>query len=400
MSYNATGDGRTIVRGSYGMFYDNIVIASANVGRVLTGTTDGLRSLVLPAPLASAAWNAPGHRLSEREATQLLGGSYVSLVLVPDPSLKNPFTHQAAVGIDRALTSDLTLSINAIYVRGFNLTGTLDYNPILPTRLGAGRRPNDVPCSTIPTAVCVNAGIPGTSTSVIQFTSFGESWYRGLTTSLSKRLSRSHQFLLSYTLSRAEDTSTDFQASSIAQNNGYGRNPNDGFGLPLGFDPDSERGPATHDQRHRFVLSGIYQMPWELQLSGIVTAASGRPFTPLAGADLNGDGNGGQFPPDRARRDPTQESTSVGRNSETTAAQVNVDMRVSRRFRLWGRTTVEAMVEVFNLFNRVNFIEDTNQSSFVIFGTGAFPGNPLPAYGRYTQTLPPRQVQLAAKISF
>ena len=50
--------------------------------------------------------------------------------------------------------------------------------------------------------------------------------------------------------------------------------------------------------------------------------------------------------------------------------------------------------------NRANFFENTNQSSFTIFGTGAFPGSPLPTYGRYTETLPPRQAQLAAKISF
>lgn len=224
--------------------------------------------------------------------------------------------------------------------------------------------------------------------------------YKGLTVALDKRLSRNHQFLLSYTLSKAEDTSTDYQSSFIAQNSGYGRNPSDRFGLPLGFDPRSERGPASHDQRHRLVLSGIYQAPWSLQLSGILTAASGRPFTALAGADLNGDGNGGQFPPDRARRDPADESTSVGRNSETTAAQVNIDVRLSRRFKLGSRGVIEAMVEVFNLFNRANFIEDTNQSSFVIFGTGSFPANPLPAYGKYTLTLPPRQVQLAAKLSF
>ena len=52
------------------------------------------------------------------------------------------------------------------------------------------------------------------------------------------------------------------------------------------------------------------------------------------------------------------------------------------------------------MFNRTNFVEDTNQSSFTIFGTGAYPSSPLPTYGRYTLTLPPRQVQLAAKISF
>jgi hypothetical protein len=234
---------------------------------------------------------------------------------------------------------------------------------------------------------------------VLQYTDFGESAYKGLTVAMNKRFSRNHQFLVSYTFSKAEDTSTDFQAASLPQNNGYGRNPEDRSGVPLGFDPSLERGPATHDQRHRLVLSAVYRMPWAVQLSGIVTAASGRPFTPLAGADLNGDGNAGQFPPDRARRNPADESTSVGRNSETTAGQLNVDMRASRSVRV-GRGTVEVILEAFNLFNRVNFSEDTNQSPFVVFGAGAFPSNPLPTYGKYTLTLPPRQVQLAAKFSF
>ena len=402
LSYDLTGDARTIARASYGVFYDHINMAVESTGRVFTGAADGLRTLVITAPRASVAWNAPGHRLSEADAVALLGGSSASTVLGPDPSMKTSFTHQASAGVDRVLAPHLALSVSALYVRGFNMPGSLDYNPVLPTRLGPGRRPNDAPCPTQGSAVppCVNGGIPGTSASVIQTTTFGESWYKGLTVSLARRQSNGYQFQLSYTLSKAEDTSTDFQSTFVAQNSGYGRNPDDRFGLPLGFDPDSERGPATHDQRHRFVLSGVYQLPLSLQLSGIVTAASGRPFSPLAGADLNVDGNAGQFPPDRARRDPADESTSVGRNSGTTAAQVNVDMRVSRTFGLGSRGRVEVMVETFNLFNRANFIEDTNQSSFVVFGSGAFPDNPLPTYGRYTLTLPPRQVQLAARISF
>ncbi len=64
------------------------------------------------------------------------------------------------------------------------------------------------------------------------------------------------------------------------------------------------------------------------------------------------------------------------------------------------QTEIEALLEGFNSFNRANFIEGTTQSSFVVFGSSAFPTNPLPAYGRYTLTLPPRQVQLAARISF
>lgn len=399
VSYDVTGTGRTTLRGSYGLFYDNMIMIVENSARVATGRADGARTFVAPAPLASSAWSAPGHRLSEAEAIALVG-PYVSAVLAPNPSLKASFAHQASVGVDHELRREISLGVNAVYVSGFNLPGTLDYNPTLPFSLGAGRRPNDLPCAENPAAPCVNGGIPGTSSSIIQPTPYGETWYKGITIGLKKRLSRGYQVMASYTLSKAEDSSTDFQTTFITQNNGRGRNPDDRFGLPLGFDSRSERGLATQDQRHRFVLSGVYQAPWRLQLSGIVTAASGRPFTPLAGADLNGDGNGGQFPSDRARRNPADESTSVARNSGTTAGQASVDVRVSRMVTLGGKVSLEAMFEVFNVFNRANFFEDTNQSSFVIFGSGAYPSNPLPAYGHYTQTLPPRQAQLAARLTF
>jgi hypothetical protein len=397
VSFDPTGSRRTIVHGAYGVFYDNMIAIVENAGRF---TTSGqARAFVLSAPLTTTAWNAPGRRLSEAALTALLGAAPPAVVSVPAPSLKASFTHQASAGVDRELATNLTLAVNAIYARGFNQPATLDYNPLLPARLGPARRPNDVPCAGVPPG-CVNGGVPGSSTSVLQFAPIGESWYKALTVELSKRLSQRYQFLASYTWSKAEDTTTDFQTTFLPQDNGFGRNPTDRGGLPLGFDPLAERGPSTQDQRHRFVWSGAVELPWRLQASGIVATGSGRPFTPLAGADLNGDGNGGQFPPDRARRNPADPATSVGRNSGTTAGYASVDARLTRRFALGGRATVEAMVEAFNLFNRANFVEDTNQSSFVVFGTGAFPSSPLPAYGRYTLTAPPRQVQLAARVSF
>ena len=57
---------------------------------------------------------------------------------------------------------------------------------------------------------------------MLQYTSFGETWYRGLTVSATKRFSERYQFLASYTLSKAEDNSTDFQSAFIPQNNGRG----------------------------------------------------------------------------------------------------------------------------------------------------------------------------------
>jgi hypothetical protein len=243
--------------------------------------------------------------------------------------------------------------------------------------------------------------VAGTSASILQYTSFGDTWYKGLTVSVNKRFSHNYQLMASYTLSKAEDNSTDFQSAFIVQNNGLGRNPADPNGLPLGFDPDSERGAATHDQRHRFVVSGLYRFPWDIQLSAIVTAASGRPFNPLAGADLNGDGDGGAFPSDRARTNPGDPASSVARNSGTMKSQVVVDARLGKKFSFGKRASIEVMVEAFNLLDRTNFSEINN-----IFGRGAFPGEPQrdaqgrTTYGLYEQALPPRQVQLAAKVSF
>ncbi|HLJ74685.1 MAG TPA: hypothetical protein VKU62_08880, partial [Thermoanaerobaculia bacterium] len=217
----------------------------------------------------------------------------------------------------------------------------------------------------------------------------------GVTFALNKRFSNNLQFLLSFTRSKAEDNSTDFQSAFIVMNDGQGRDPNNPKGLPIGFDPNSERGLSLQDQKDRLVLSGLYQFPWQIQLSGILTYASGRPFTPLAGVDLNGDGDGGAFPSDRARTNPTDPSTSVRRNSQRMASQMQLDTRLSKTFNFGGARSLQAIVDVFNLTNRTNYSDINN-----IFGTGAYPNNPQAGYGLYTAALPGRQVQLAAKITF
>jgi len=136
-------------------------------------------------------------------------------------------------------------------------------------------------------------------------------------------------------------------------------------------------------------------------VAAIVTAASGRPFTPLAGADLNGDGDGGAFPSDRARRAPADPASSLGRNSDTMPRQATVDVRVSKRFTVRGRAEMDVLAEAFNLFNRSNFSEVNST-----FGRGAYPDEPQRdgqgrvTYGLFEQALPPRQLQLAVRFTF
>jgi hypothetical protein len=370
--FDPTGDRRTTVHAAYGLYYDNLITGVAGITKGINGRVDGVRTLVASLPTTVAAWNSPGRRLAEPAA-------YPSLVISIDPGLETPWAHHLSAGLARELPGQTSLSTDFIYVRGFKQPSTLDYNPLVPS-LGPGRRPADV------------NGIVGTSASVLQYTSFGETWYRGLTIAATRRFINRHQLLLSYTLSKAEDNGTDFQSEFIAQDSGRGRDPGDLNGLPLGFDPDSEKGPSVQDQRHRFVASGIYVLPRNIELASIVTIGSGRPYNILAGADLNFDGDGGAT--DRARATPADIATSVERNAGTLPAQAVVDLRVSRRF-TFGRASVDGIFEVFNLFDRANYTAVNN-----VFGTGSYPSQPVPTFGQFTQSGSPRQIQLALKIGF
>jgi hypothetical protein len=378
-AWNPRGDRRLSIRGGYGIYYDNHLTSLTGIADIVDGR-EGVRTLVLQFPGSLAGWNAPGHRLTEEAA-----GVFPSLAIGIDPRLETPYAHHATVGVSREWRNQFSLSADVIVVRGHRQVGTLDYNPLVP-ELGRNRRPGDEIRNGVANA--------GTSASVLQYTTFGRTWYRGVTFSLRRQSTPGHHLLASYTWSRAEDDSTDYQSAFIPETTGKGRDANNPAGLPLGFDPASERGPSLQDQRHRLVVSGGVAFPWRILATAIVTAGSGRPFNILAGVDLNGDGNGGAFPADRARRSPTDPSSSLMRNSGTLPAQVIADVRVSRRF-VRSSVNLDAIVEVFNLFNRANFTDINN-----IFGTGSYPGSPLPAYGQFERAAPPRQAQLAVKLGF
>ena len=227
---------RRVLHGAYGVYYDNLVTGAAGIAYIVNGT-DGVRTLVSRFPATIAAWNAPGHRLPEAA-----GGTVPSLVISIDPGLTTSYAHQMSTGFDHELPGQVRLTVNYVYARGLNQLGTIDYNPVVRA-LGAGRRPLDVD------------GRAGTSASVLQYTSFGGTWYNGVTVSAAKPLGSKYQFLASYTVSKADDNSTDFPSAFLPENNGLGRDPANPNGLPIGFDPDSERGPSLQDQRHHLVLS-------------------------------------------------------------------------------------------------------------------------------------------------
>src|SRR5437016_12795993 len=105
------------------------------------------------------------------------------------------------------------------------------------------------------------------------FTSFQTtniSHYNALQVSARKNLDQRVQFQLSYTLSKAVGLSDDIFEPGVPQDS------NNIF---------ADKGPTLRDARHRFVLSGIVNLPLGMQTSNILAIQSGRPFNITTGTD-------------------------------------------------------------------------------------------------------------------
>ena len=88
-------------------------------------------------------------------------------------------------------------------------------------------------------------------------------------------------------------------------------------------------------------------------------------------------------------------SSSLPRNSGRLPSQVSVGCAGLEVVSSVRRVELEGIFEVFNVFNRSNFIDVQN-----VFGVGAYPTNPAPTFGRFTQAGNARQIQLAARVRF
>jgi hypothetical protein len=264
-------------------------------------------------------------------------------------------------------------------------------------------------------------GVPVPWGSIDQQESSGRSDYHGLTVALSKRFSRSFEFLSSWTWSHAIDDSTDLQTLLEPQDNRK---------------PHLEKGHSTFDQRHRWIFSGVFQSPFERSSDGwhrkfladfivapIVEVGSGRPFTVLTGTDFNLNfgsntdrpslaGQGGvtsPFIPGASFTVPTVCDEiltlgatvlspplgctgNLGRNTFFRPKFAAVDLRVSRRIHFGERMNLELIADAFNLLNRFN-VGDVSPLCNPLDPAACRAGEP-------TAALDPRQFQFALKLNW
>lgn len=309
----------------------------------------------------------------------------------------------------------------------FNLFRPTGPNPSFAVL--AGGYANQVALATAAGFPTGFAGVQVPWSDVLQQESSGNSIYHGFTMTFSKRFSKRFEFLSSWTWSHSIDDSTDLQTLLAPQDNNR---------------PDLERSHSTFDQRHRWVLSGIMESPWDTKDGGaarlfggwvvapIWEMASGRPFTILTGTDFNLDlGSNTDRPshvpsggvpsfflpqantfqaPTVCPNDPgTTSPTSgifantplptffgctgnMGRNFFKRPGFVALDLRISRKFNFTERVNLDFIVDMFNLFNRFN-VGDVSPLCNPIDPSSC-------RAGEATAALDPRQFQFALKINW
>jgi hypothetical protein len=274
-----------------------------------------------------------------------------------------------------------------LFARGVRLSRTRNANllpPVLLTPDNASSLgiPNPFP-QQLGTLVFPPTRLSSQFDNVYQWENHANSVYHGLSLSLNRRLSNEISFSGSYTFSKAIDDASDF--------NEQPENP---------YSLHAERALSSNDQRHRFVFSGTFDLPFadeeegrkssgviaklfgNIEAAPILIIGSGRPINPLTGFDTS---RSGAFP-------LSSRPLGFGRNSLFTPAQVQFDLRVLKFFKIGEHGKLDFVAESFNLLNHTNVVS-LNQ----FYGAESFP---LPVFATPNKAGIPRQLQFSIDYEF
>jgi outer membrane receptor protein involved in Fe transport len=391
----ATANSLFSVHGGYGIYYDRVTLEIDSLERGLDG-----RALPINVSLGSANFLNPDGTFAPGAPTYPnspfsgmiipgAGGAAEGINLI-DNNLRNPMVQQFNLGVQYEFAKNWVLKVDGIHNLGTHF--------IIGVPVGTVNNPAPVTVTDLQSSVNTH--------------------YDALWLTVDHRFSQHFQFHSAYTFSKALDYANYDQ-------------------VPFGYPPvDStnlhrEYGPAPNDQRHRLVVQGTADLPFHLRLSPLWTYASGVPMDILLG-----DGSGARVPELGRNAGGRQFHTGTELNAFLT--QINAqgalngglgtpfpmvspnarfndtfnsfDLRLSREFHLGERLHLQAIGEVFNLFNKSNIlgVSNSNYSGFfnVLVPDGTNPavssafGKPVSTAGGVFGSGGPRAFQLAAKLTF
>jgi hypothetical protein len=369
-----------VLRAGFGFFFDRYLLAAVN--RALE--KNGLQAIEQVADGQAAT------QIFQSE----LGGSAVSpipsihpSIFSGDPKLQTSRSAIASAGVEHLLTNNLTASAIFLFARGVRLSRTRNTNLLPPVLLTADNAislgiPNPFP-QQIGRPVFPLGRFSSQFDNVYQWENRASSVYDGLSLSLNRRLSNEISFSGSYTISKALDDASDFDEQ-----------PDNPYLLR------SEHALSSNDQRHRFVFSGTFDLPFadedegkqstgviaklfgNIETAPILIIGSGRPINALTGFDAN---RSGAIP-------LSSRPLNFGRNSLLTPTQVQFDLRILKFFKVGEHGKLDFVAESFNILNRTNVLS-LNQ----FFGPGS---SPISVFSTPNKASTSRQLQFSVDFEF
>ncbi len=391
-AYDPKGDGRMVIRGGYGIFYDqlfqNLTLFS------LTQTNPELYQTALTLINNSVG---VGQLASFRYGVDPLPGppagfsfrelAYGGFGRINDPNATEPYVQKFSVGFQKSIGAGWVLSSDYVHTLGLHEPRVQVVNPLIRNVCDAnfpGSTPTSTLCvrgvsSRLLDRAFVDAGFPitGGAARVNQINMIGttnRSLFDSWTTQLRGRFRRA-TFSVSYVL--ADSRAWGGQPVASYSGNGIAVTPENQF-------KPEEFGPTRIDERHRVVASGVFDLPGGVQLSPIFQFATARPFSLNAGLDIDGDGLAtvdrlcdgvdprtifnavvaGTALPAAARAPGCRQLPVNSRRTgfivngssveEYNGRFINVDLRVSKVFAFGERFKLRGYADFFNLFNREN----------------------------------------------
>ncbi len=371
-AWDVRGDGRTVIRGGYGIYYDQPFFHGLTQRFLL----NGVNAPFTPVTIAAGQPGFPAFPASLPPASLPPG-----LTLAPrnlalrNDTLLSPYTQQWTFGIERRLPRGWVMAVDG--VRSLSVKQFLQYNVNAPSpfpRTQPGQvRTAALADQTRPLfdpvrGVSMFEGVPVRDVRVT--TNGNTATYHGLNASLTRRIGVRYQVQFAYTWSSAINSITDDH---------LGANPQEWSDVQR-----AERAASDFNQRHRFVANGTAKLPWKLQAAAFVVLASGLPVNPITGADNNGDLNNVDRP------------AGFGRNTFLGTPHRNFDLSLMRPLALREGWRIELRGDVFNLFNHQNYYRFNN-----VFGNGAAPtATFLRPLAGVANVDPGRQFTFGAKVIF
>lgn len=400
-AWDPFGDSKTVIRGGYGIFYDQIFQNLSLFSAVQSQPFIFQPSVNLARPGGATGAPVPTDPLHNviftgnvndfpAAARPPAGFTYSTLAngsvgRINDPDAEEAFIQKWSIGFQREFAGNWSLSSDYVHTLGLQEPRFININPrILKTCSAAyGGNPTSPLCprgasTRVLDTAFVAAGLPANRLEQINmFSTNNRSLFDSWTTTLKYRTPK---MILN-------------AAYVLASSRAWGGQPTasySGNGIAISLDQQfkkEEFGPTRLDERHRFVLSGVFNLPWDFQLSPIAQFATARPYSAVAGIDLDGDGlatvdrlcQGVDPAAVFALTVPTVNLAAIqalnplgctqarvnslrsgfvpdgaGGFEERSGRFFNVDLRVTKNFKFGERFGLATYLDMYNIFNTEN----------------------------------------------